>query len=351
MLLELGQRPLRHRHDARRRSGTATDLRERRARSSRAFGGVAEPSQANSAPVPARTPTPRCDEVFWYSYCLVAGGDAPATSKTEALWYHRLRRAAATSGVPSMRPKRRIATFWHHYRSLRVARWRRTRPRDDLCYLDRWPCDYSPNAASPRRTRAARRPDGLSRRPGRRSACYGYVGPLVGFTVFGGQPWPRERHLSRRRDAWRCCGDPTSSWRAARRDGTEASSTTVPPPRSRPTGPLNGTYAVEATCHSCGTSLLTAPGGAASATPMSGSFVASTPLAVRRDPELGLYAVEATVGDVEHGVPSRTIERESTRLSRAGIEVVTSPDLATSLLMMMIVMILQTKGLPLHLIH
>ena len=87
---------------------------------------------------------------------------------------------------------------------------------------------------------------------------------------------------------------------------------------------------------------------------MSGSFVASTPLAVRRDPELGLYTVEAMVGDVSHGVPSRTIERESTRLSRAGIEVVTSPDLATSLLIMMIVIIVlipKTKGLPLHLIH
>ena len=128
LLLELGQRPLRHRHDVRRRSGTAIGPHERRARSSRAFGGVAEPSQANSAPVPARTPMPRWDEVFWYSYCLVAGGDAPATLTPEALWYHRLRRAAATSGVPSMRPKRRVTTFWHHYRSLRVARWRRTRP-------------------------------------------------------------------------------------------------------------------------------------------------------------------------------------------------------------------------------
>ena len=34
---------------------------------------------------PARTPTPRWDEVFWYSYCLVAGGDAPATLTPEAL--------------------------------------------------------------------------------------------------------------------------------------------------------------------------------------------------------------------------------------------------------------------------
>ena len=236
-----------------------------------------------------------------------------------------------------MRPKRRVTTFWHHYRSLRVARWRRTRPRDDLSYLDGGPCGSSPNAALPRLTRAARRLGGLSRRPGRRSACYGYVGPLVGFTIFGGQPWPRERHLSRRRDAWRCCGDPTSSWRAARRDGTEACSTTVAPLRSRPTGPLNGTYAVEATCHSCGTSLLTAPGGVASATPMSGSFVASTPLAVRRDPELGLYTVEATLGDVSHGVPSRTIERESTRLSRAGEEVVPDPEEAIVQMMKLVI--------------
>ena len=134
LLLELGQRPLRHRHDVRRRSGTAIGPHERRARLSRAFGGVAEPSQANSAPVPARTPTPRCDEVFWYSYCLVAGGDAPATSKPEPLWYHRLRRAAATLGVASIPTKRRLATFWHYYLSLRVARWQRTRPRDDLSY-------------------------------------------------------------------------------------------------------------------------------------------------------------------------------------------------------------------------
>ena len=215
MLLELGQRPLRHRHDVRRRSGTAIGPHERRARSSRAFGGVAEPSQANSAPVPARTPTPRCDEVFWYSYCLVAGGDAPAMLTPEALWYHRLRRAAATSGVPSMRPKRRVATSWHYYRPLRVARWRRTRPRADLSYLDGGPCDYSANAASPRLTRATRRPGGLPRRPGRRSACYGYV---------------------------------------------------------------------ETTCRTL------------------------TPLAVRRGPELGLYTVEATVGDVLHGVPSRTLK-------------------------------------------
>ena len=104
---------------------------------------------------------------------LPCGGRRTLTP--EALWYHRLWRAAATLGVASIPPKRRLATFWHHYRSLRVARWRRTRPRADLCYLDGGPCDYSANAASPRPTRATRRPGGLPRRPGRRSACYGYV--------------------------------------------------------------------------------------------------------------------------------------------------------------------------------
>ena len=70
---------------------------------------------------------------------------------------------------------------------------------------------------------------------------------------------------------------------------------------------------------------------------MSGSFVASTPLAVRRDPELGLYTVEATLGDVSHGVPSRTIERESTRLSRAGEEVVPDPEEAIVQMMKLVI--------------
>ena len=157
--------------------------------------------------------TTRCDVLALLP--AVASG-AVATNKTSGRPVVPRRRAVrllcergvAASDACDATSWRSTSTPWATECLLRVR-------RDDLSYLDGGPCDYSANAASPRLTRATRRPGGLPRRPGRRSACYGYV---------------------------------------------------------------------ETTCRTL------------------------TPLAVRRGPELGLYTVEATVGDVLHGVPSRTLK-------------------------------------------
>ena len=117
--------------------------------------------------------TTRCDVMALLP--VVASG-AVATNKTSGRPVVPRRRAVrlvsergvAASDACGATSWRSTLTPWATGCPLRVR-------RDDLRYLDGGPCGSSPNAALPRLTRAARRPGGLPRRPGRRSACYGYV--------------------------------------------------------------------------------------------------------------------------------------------------------------------------------